>query len=76
MENRKGRERGRSRKWDKVVLSWDCSVEVEYMKVEWVVMVDEDGRVNRLGGVVETGGERRRVCKTGRGWSNHLEVGV
>ncbi len=46
------------------------------MKVEWVVMVDEDGRVNRLGGVVERGGERRRVCKRGSGWSKDLEVGV
>ena len=41
--------------------SGDWSVEVEWMKWEWVVMVDENGRVNRLGGVVERGGERMGV---------------
>ncbi len=45
------------------------------MKVEWVVMGDEDGGVNRLGGVVERGGERRRVCKRGSGWGKVLEGG-
>ncbi len=67
MERRKGWERGRFREWDKCVVSWDGSVEVEWVKVEWVVMGDEDGGVNRLGGVVERGGERRRVCKRGSG---------
>ncbi len=67
MERRKGRERARLRECEKCVVSWDGSVEVEWVKVEWVVMGDEDGGVNRLGGVVETGGERRRVCKRGSG---------
>ncbi len=42
-------------------MSWDWRVEVGWMKWELVVMGDEDGGVNRLGGVVERGGERRRV---------------
>ncbi len=67
MEGRKGRERGRWREWDKGVGSWDWRVEVGWMKWEWVVMGGEDSGVNRLGGVVERGGERRRVWKRGRG---------
>ena len=37
------------------------------MKVEWVVMGDENGGVNRLGGVVERGGERMGVGNGGSG---------
>ena len=36
-------------------------MEVEWVKWEWVVMVNENVRVNRLGGVVERGGERMGV---------------
>ena len=38
-----------------------------WRKWELVVMVDEDGRVNRLGGVVERGGERMGVGNGGSG---------
>ncbi len=67
MGRRKGREAGRVREWEKCVVSSDGSVQLEWVKVEWVVMGDEDGGVNTLGGVVERGCERRRVCKRGSG---------
>ncbi len=44
------------------------------MKVEWVVMGDEHGGVNRLAGLVETGGDRRRVCNSGSGCGKLLEA--
>ncbi len=61
MVGREGREAGRWRECEKRDGSGDWSVEVEWMKWEWVVMGGEDSGVNRLGGVVERAGERMGV---------------
>ena len=47
MDNTKGSETARSSKSHKVVLSSDCSLQLDYMKLESLVIVDQHATVIR-----------------------------
>ena len=75
MDNTKG-ETARSSKSHKVVLSSDCSLQLDYMKLESLVIVDRHATVNTFPGLVHTARHTTRVCNTRSRWSNHLELAV
>ena len=50
MDNTKGSETARSSKSHKVVLSSDCSLQLDYMKLESLVIVDQHATVNTFPG--------------------------
>ena len=76
MDNTKGSETARSSKSHKVVLSSDCSLQLDYMKLESLVIVDQHATVNTFPGLVHTARHTTRVCNTRSRWSNHLELAV
>ncbi len=51
MDNTKGSETVRSSKSHKVVLSSDCSLQLDYMKLESLVIVDQHATVNTFPGL-------------------------
>ncbi len=69
-------ETARSSKSHKVVLSSDCSLQLDYMKLESLVIVDQHATVNTFPGLVHTARHTTRVCNTRSRWSNHLELAV
>ena len=54
MDNTKGSETARSSKSHKVVLSSDCSLQLDYMKLESLVIVNQNVAVNTFPGLVHT----------------------
>ena len=76
MDNTKGGETARSSKSHKVVLSSDCSLQLDYMKLESLVIVDQHATVNTFPGLVHTARHTTRVCNTRSRWSNLLELAV
>ena len=54
MDNTKGSETARSSKSHKVVLSSDCSLQLDYMKLESLVIADQNAAVNTFPGLVHT----------------------
>ena len=63
----KGSETARSSKSHKVVLSSDCSLQLDYMKLESLVIVDQHATVNTFPGLVHTARHTTRVCNTEAG---------
>ena len=60
----------------KAILSSDCSLQLDYMKLESLVIVDQHATVNTFPGLVHTARHTTRVCNTRSRWSNHLELAV
>ena len=56
--------------------SSDCSLQLDYMKLESLVIVDQHATVNTFPGLVHTARHTTRVCNTRSRWSNHLELAV
>ena len=54
MDNTKGSETARSSKSHKVVLSSDCSLQLDYMKLESLVIANQNVAVNTFPGLVHT----------------------
>ena len=54
MDNTKGSKTARSSKSHKVVLSSDCSLQLDYMKLESLVIADQNVAVNAFPGLVHT----------------------
>ena len=54
MDNTKGSETARSSKSHKVVLSLDCSLQLDYMKLESLVIANQNVAVNTFPGLVHT----------------------
>ena len=54
MDNTKGSETARSSKSHKVVLSSDCTLQLECMKLELLVIADQHAAVNTFPGLVHT----------------------
>ena len=54
MDNTKGSETARSSKSHKVVLSSDCSLQLDYMKLESLVIANQHVAVNTFPGLVHT----------------------
>ena len=69
-------ELARVSKPHKTVLSSDCSLQLDYMKLESLVIVDQHATVNTFPGLVHTARHTTRVCNTRSRWSNHLELAV
>ena len=61
MDNTKGSETARSSKSHKVVLSSDCSLQLDYMKLESLVIVDQHATVNTFPGLVHRPSHREFV---------------
>ena len=53
-------------------LSSDCSLQLDYMKLESLVIVDQHATVNTFPGLVHTARHTTRVCNTRSRWSNLL----
>ena len=56
----------------KAILSSDCSLQLDYMKLESLVIVDQHATVNTFPGLVHTARHTTRVCNTRSRWSNLL----
>ena len=69
-------ELARVSKSHKTILSSDCSLQLDYMKLESLVIVNQNVAVNTFPGLVHTARHTTRVCNTRSRWSNHLELAV
>ena len=76
MDNTKGSETARSSKSHKVVLSSDCSLQLDYMKLESLVIVDQHATVNTFPGLVHTARHTMGVGNARRQRANRKEAAV
>ena len=53
-------------------LSSDCSLQLDYMKLESLVIANQNVAVNTFPGLVHTARHTTRVCNTRSRWSNLL----
>lgn len=60
----------------KMRLSSDCSLQLDYMKSESLVIADQHAAVNTFPGLVHTARHTMRVCNTQSRWSNRKEEAV
>ena len=60
----------------KVILSSDCSLQLESMKPESLVIVDQHATVNTFPGLVHTARHTTKVCNTRSRWPNLMEGAV
>ncbi len=68
-----GTKRCNTARWSKsqkTDLSSDCSLQLDYMKLESLVIADQDAVVNTFPGLVHTARHTIRVDSTQCGWSN------
>ena len=72
MVGTKGCESARPSQSHKADLSSDCSLQLDYMKLESLVIVDQHATVNTFPGLVHTARHTTRVCNTRSRWSNLL----
>ena len=63
----------RASKSQKADLSSDCSLQLDYMKLESLVIADQNAAVNTFPGLVHTARHTMRVCNTQSRWGNLLE---
>ena len=60
----------------KVSLSSDCSLQLDYMKLESLVIVNQNVTVNTFSSLVHTARHTMRVCNTRSRWLNRKERAV
>ena len=65
-------ELARVSKPHKTILSSDCSLQLDYMKLESLVIANQNVAVNTFPGLVHTARHTTRVCNTRRRWPNLL----
>ena len=68
-----GTKRSEAVKWSKphkADLSSDCSLQLDYMKMESLVIVDQHATVNTFPGLVHTARHTTRVYNTRSQWAN------
>ena len=63
-------------KSQKVRLSSDCSLQLDYMKLESLVIADQHAAVNTFSGLVHTARQTMRVGNTRSRWPNRKEGAV
>ena len=73
MEDTKGSEIVILSQPQKVFLSSDCTLQLEYMKSELLVIVDQNATVNAFPGLVHTARHTMEVGNTRSRWSNRKE---
>ena len=66
----------RWRKTDKSGLSSDCTLQLECMKLESLVIVNQNVTVNTFSGFVHTARQTMGVCNTQSRWPNRKEGAV
>lgn len=66
----------RASKPHKTILSSDCSLQLDYMKLESLVIVDQHATVNTFSGLVHTARQTTGVDNTRSRWSNRKEEAV
>ena len=70
MDGTKGCKTARSSQSHKTILSSDCRLQLAYMKLESLVIVDQHATVNTFPGLVHTARHTTRVCNTRSRWGN------
>ncbi len=70
MDGTKGRELVRVSKSQKSVLSSDWSLQPDSMKLESLVIADQNAAVNTFPGLVHTARHTTKVCCTRSHWAN------
>ena len=75
MGGTKGRETARWSQSQKTVLSSDCSLQLDYMKLESLVIADQHAAVNTFPGLVHTARHTMGVSCSRSGLPNRKEGG-
>ena len=57
-------------------LSSDCSLQLDYMKLESLVIADQNAAVNTFPGLVHTARQAMKVENTQSQWANRKEAAV
>ena len=70
MDGTEGREAVRWSQSQKAILSSDCSLQLDYMKSESLVIASQHIAVNTFPGLVHTARHTTRVCNTRSRWGN------
>ena len=70
MDGTKGCETARFSQSHKTILSSDCRLQLAYMKLESLVIVDQHATVNTFPGLVHTARHTTKVCNTQSRWGN------
>ena len=70
MVGTKSSDPARGSKSQKADLSSDCSLQLDYMKLESLVIADQHAAVNTFSGLVHTARQTMRVCNTRSRWPN------
>ncbi len=73
MGSTKGRNTARWSQSQKAVLSSDCSLQLDYMKVESLVIADQQAAVNMFPGLVHTARQATKVGSTRSRYPNPRE---
>ena len=69
-------ERSETARWSKsqkTILSSDCTLQLEYMKLESLVIANQNVAVNTFPGLVHTARHTTRVYNTRSQWPNRKE---
>lgn len=64
MDGTEGSEAARWSQSQKAILSSDCRLQLAYMKLELLVIADQNAAVNTFPGLVHTARHTTRVCNT------------
>ena len=75
MAHTEGSEAARWSESQKVRLSSDCSLQLDYMKSESLVIADQKAAVNTFSGLVHTARQTMRVGNTRSRWPNQFTGG-
>ena len=76
MEGAEGSEAARWSETQKTILSSDCSLQLDYMKLESLVIANQHVAVNTFSGLVHTARHTMRVDNTRSRWPNRKEGAV
>ena len=76
MDGAEGSEAARWSETQKTILSSDCSLQLDYMKLESLVIANQHVAVNTFSGLVHTARHTTRVDNTRSRWPNRKEGAV
>ena len=76
MDGAEGSEAARWSETQKTILSSDCSLQLDYMKLESLVIANQHVAVNTFSGLVHTARHTTRVYNTRSQWPNRKEGAV
>ena len=76
MDRAEGSEAARWSETQKTILSSDCSLQLDYMKLESLVIANQHVAVNTFSGLVHTARHTMRVDNTRSRWPNRKEGAV